>query len=54
MCMFHKWAKWEDYTVDMIKIDLRSSKEYPYQNFCQKRHCEKCNKVQHKVVKEGC
>jgi hypothetical protein len=53
MCMFHKWSKWEQYTEKMTYWERRSDKNFNYENICQKRRCEKCNKVQHKTVKEG-
>ena len=53
MCVFHKWPKWEECVMEMSFTDLKTSKEIPYQNIYQKRHCEKCNKVQHELVREG-
>ena len=54
MCVFHKWSKWEQYTAEITYWDRKSDKSFPYKNLCQKRHCEKCNKVQYEIVEEGC
>lgn len=49
MCIFHKWSKWEQYTVEGISYGFiwNPKKEgTPYTEKRQKRYCEKCNKVE--------
>ncbi len=46
MCLFHRWAKWEQYELKFITIERINLKEYGYSKLFQKRICKKCNKIE--------
>ena len=57
MCIFHKWAKWEQYeeriTAILGRIAPKSvqGREVMYTDIRQKRYCKKCNKIQDELVR---
>jgi hypothetical protein len=53
MCIFHKWTKWEQYTIECISFGFFWQKDHPGHRITerrQKRHCEKCGKEQDELV----
>ena len=46
MCLFHKWSKWEQFTVELgtyIPSTNKTIKYIEHIEHRQRRHCKKCN-----------
>ena len=57
-CFFHKWGKWEQYEVPIkVMLSILAPKESRGKLFNdvelrQRRHCQKCNKMQDTLVRD--
>lgn len=49
--LFHKWTKWEQRLVDMVRRE--GDKQIPFQDRRQKRNCERCNFEQDELILKG-
>lgn len=45
---FHKWTKWQEYKE--ARFFLKGDTKYSYSETRQHRVCEKCGKVQDRIV----
>lgn len=58
MCFIHRWTRWESYTekgtmyLGRIAPKNIQGKKVEYSELRQRRHCEKCNKLQDEKVKD--
>jgi hypothetical protein len=54
MCL-HKWSKWEEYKVNMVRYPDGWGFNYyepiRYIEHRQKRYCLKCGKVQYELIR---